>query len=103
MSERKKLIEELIYRTERKATMSDFIVAWGKLVEKCKHEKTHWIQEIDQEGEFHNDLVKRCYICGVNIDELNIEKEFVEKLLCDFDRACEEKKAALTHQKTDGG
>lgn len=92
MSERKKLLEDLIYRNERKATMSDFIIAWGKLVEKCKHEKTHWIQEMDDTGELHNDLVKRCYICGTNIDELSVDKAFTEKLLNDFDRACEEKK-----------
>jgi hypothetical protein len=103
MSERRKLMDELLYRLERKATVSDFIIAWGKLVESCKHEKTHWIQEIDNDsGEFHNDLVKRCYVCGVNIDELSVEKEFVEKLLADFDKACEEKKLLVTPIKGQG-
>ena len=95
MTEKRKLMEELIYREKRKATMSDFIVSWGKLVAACKHERTHWIQEMDEFGELHNNLVKRCYVCGVNIDELCVEKEFVEKLIYDFDAACEEKKASL--------
>lgn len=93
MSERAKLMEEFIYRHNRAVTMSDFIIAWGKLVESCKHEKTHWIQEVDNEGNLRNDLVKRCYICGTNIDELIVEKVFVEKLLKDFDKACDKKKA----------
>jgi hypothetical protein len=70
MSERLKLEQEFIRRQRNPLTMSDFIVAWGKLVENCKHEKTHWIQELDSEGTLRKDLVKRCYICGVNVDEL---------------------------------
>ena len=96
MTERRKLEEEFLYRHGRTTTMADFIIAWGKLVAFCKHEKTHWIQEVDSMGNFHNDLVKRCYICGVNIDSLeNVEKEFIEKLLSDFDKTCERKKIML--------
>ena len=97
MSERAKLEEEFLYRHRRGTTMADFIIAMGKLVENCKHEKTHWIQEVDSRGNFHDDLIKRCYICGVNIDTLeDVEKEFVEKLLSQFDRTCEKKKASIT-------
>jgi hypothetical protein len=101
MSERAKLEEEFLYKRGRTTTISDFIIAWGKLVENCKHEKTHWIQEVDSMGNFHNDLVKRCYVCGVNIDTLeDVEKEFVEKLLANFDKSCEKKKASINQKET---
>lgn len=103
MSERAKLEQEFINRQRHPLTMADFIIAWGKLVENCKHEKAHWIQEMDSEGNLRNSLVKRCYICGVNIDELiGVEKAFTEKLLKDFDDACEQKKASLTSSETTG-
>jgi hypothetical protein len=96
MTERTKLEQEFMRRQRQPLTMANFIVAWGRLVENCKHEKAHWIQEMDSEGNLRNDLVKRCYLCGVNIDELNdVEKAFTEKLLKDFDDACEAKKALL--------
>lgn len=103
MSERHKLEEQFLSRNRRNVTMSDFIVAWGKLVESCKHEKTRWIQEVDSEGQLKGDLVKRCYICGTNIDSLeDVETEFIEKLLDDFDKACEEKKLLVTPIKGHG-
>jgi len=99
MSEKAKLIDEFAYRHLRNLTMSDFIIAWGKLVERCKHEKTHWVQEMDSEGNLHNDLVKRCFVCGVNVDVIQNEKEFVEKLQHDWDTACEKKKNSLHSKK----
>jgi hypothetical protein len=97
MTERAKLEQEFINRQRNPFTMADFIIAWGKLVENCKHEKTHWIQELDSEGSLRNDLVKRCYVCGVNIDSLiGVEEEFTQKLLKSFDDACERKKKTLS-------
>lgn len=100
MSERHKLEEQFLSRYRRNVTMSDFIIAWGKLVESCKHEKTRWIQEVDSEGMLRGDLVKRCYICGTNIDELNVNKKFIEGLLDAFDKSCEEKKLSLAKKET---
>ncbi len=95
MSERRKLEEEFLYKHSQRLTMADFIIAYGKLVENCKHEKTRWIQELTLEGNFSKGLVKRCHVCGVNIDSLDVEREFVEKLLDDFDAACEKKKLSV--------
>lgn len=95
MSERRKLEAKWEMETYRGHTVypKDMIIQLGKLVENCPHSKTHWIQEIDREGEFKDKLFKRCYLCSFNIDELEAEPEFVENLLGAFDRSCEEKKA----------
>lgn len=96
MSERAKLEERFIEKYTNHYTMSDFILAWAHLVETCKHEKTHWIQEVDSNGDLKGDLKKRCYVCGINLEILDVPKYFIEKLLSDFDKACEKKKASLT-------
>lgn len=102
MSEKRKLEQQFIEKMGRHTTMADFIVQWGKLVEKCPHTKTHWIQEIDSEGLLKGYLKKRCYLCGINIEYLDVDEEFKEKLLADFDKACEEKKLLITPIKGQG-
>jgi uncharacterized Fe-S cluster-containing MiaB family protein len=73
----------------------DMLLELAKLVGQCPHNHTHWIQELTKEGVLTEKLFKRCYLCGYNIDEMEADKEFVEKLLDDFDKACEEKKASI--------
>lgn len=94
MSERKKLEEKWLLEQYKGCTVlpKDMIIELGKLVEQCPHNKTHWVQELDSEGVFKNKLFKRCFLCGFNIDELDVDEEFREGLLSDFDKRCEEKK-----------
>ena len=80
----------------------DMVIQLGKLVESCPHTKTHWIQEIDGEGKFKDKLLKRCFLCGFNIDELEVEPEFIEQILTTFDKSCEEKKLLTTPIKAHG-
>jgi uncharacterized Fe-S cluster-containing MiaB family protein len=44
-------------------------------------------------------LFKRCYLCGYNIDELEADPYFVERLLAVFDKSCEKQKLLLAHEK----
>ena len=101
MSERRKLEESWKLRSLKgeHVTATDMVIEMGKLVERCTHNKTHWIQEINQDGEFSNKLFKRCFLCGFNIEELNVEPEFVEQILTDFDKSCEIKKVAVNQAK----
>ena len=92
MSERAKLEQDFLYKGRLRLSSADFIIAWGKIVTNCKHENAHWIQELHADGTFSNIIVKRCYICGVNIDEMEVETEFVKKLLKLYDKECEKKK-----------
>ncbi len=94
MSERIKLEQSWKERLSNgeKLTAQDMVIEVGKLVEKCPHNKTHWVQEINREGEFSNKLFKRCFLCGFNIDELDVEPEFLEHVLANFDVSCEAKK-----------
>ena len=104
MSERKKLYDKWKIEEYRGHIVwpRDMIIQLGKLVESCPHNKTHWIQEIDREGEFTDKLFKRCYLCGFNLDELEVEPEFLDQLLAAFDKSCEEKKLLITPIKGEG-
>jgi len=101
MSARKKLEEDFLYKGRLRLSSADFIIAWGKLVAECKHENAHWIQELHADGTFSNIIVKRCYICGVNIDEMEVESAFIEKLLKIYDKECEKKKKSLHSTNTE--
>jgi hypothetical protein len=103
MSERKKLEQswELRAIQGKKLTPADMIIELGKMVENCKHTDAHWIQEITQDGIFKDKLVKRCYLCGFNIDELDADPEFLSYILAFWDSACEEKKQALNESTVD--
>jgi hypothetical protein len=94
MSERKKLEQnwELRTLTGEKISPATMITELGKLVAQCPHNRAHWIQEITREGVFSSKLLKRCYLCGYNIDELDVESGFVEQLLTEFDMRCEARK-----------
>jgi hypothetical protein len=73
-----------------------FLTEKGELQEDCKHEKTHWLQEIAVDGSFKAGLFKRCFICGATIDKLKCEPEFVEQLLIQFDISVEAYKAKMS-------
>lgn len=92
MSARKKLEEDFYYKSRLPLTSADFVIAMGKLVENCKHEKTHWLQEIHPDGTFSTVVVKRCFVCGCNLEFLEVDEQFLERLLGDFDKSCEEQK-----------
>jgi hypothetical protein len=103
VSERQKLEESWKMRSLKgeHVTPTDMIIEMGKLVEKCPHDKTHWIQEINKDGEFSDNLLKRCFLCGFNVDELNVEPEFIEQILTDFDKSCELKKVSINQTKAE--
>lgn len=67
----------------------------------CKHKKTQWLQEIDKDGELNEGLFKRCLNCNATLSSIKDDPEFIKKVLTDFDKACEEKKASLESQGID--
>jgi hypothetical protein len=69
----------------------DFYIKLCKLQSECKHELTHWVQEITQEGYLKQGLFKRCYICGFTIDRFDTDLEFQNQLLNEFDYHVERK------------
>jgi hypothetical protein len=101
MSERKKLEQNWELRTLKgeKISPATMIIELGKLVAQCSHSQAHWIQEINSEGVFSSKLFKRCYLCGYNIDELDVDPEFLEQILTAFDKSCEEKKALISKKE----
>lgn len=65
-----------------------FYVAWDKLEKKCKHEKTHWMQELDKKGNYKGGLFKRCFVCGKTLEKLpEIEIETIDLAMKAFDDA----------------
>jgi hypothetical protein len=99
------LLEEEIQRKHRKYTSKlykEFLFKMAKIKEICSHGETHWIQEITKDGIVVPSLKKRCYLCGLNIEELKVEPEFIEQLMADFDKKCEEKKLISTPIKGEG-
>lgn len=77
-----------------------FYTDLGKLQIECKHEKTHWMQEIRADGSCDKDLSKRCFICGSTIETLEVIDSFKEQLLDKFDAEVELKKLSLATEKT---
>jgi hypothetical protein len=59
-----------------------------ELQEACKHEKTHWMQELNKEGDFKAGLFKRCFICGATLDSFEDEK-LSELAMDNFDKVIE--------------
>jgi hypothetical protein len=60
-----------------------------ELQETCKHEKTHWMQELTKEGDFKEGLFKRCFICGATIEKLEANDKAIELAMQAFDNAVE--------------
>jgi len=63
-----------------------------KLQKDCKHEKTHWLQEIAKDGTFKDDLVKRCFVCGANVEKFTVKIDVIEQIMVNFDKDVEQKK-----------
>lgn len=105
MSERYKLQKDWEFRTMigKTVTPMDMLLEMAQLVQNCPHNKTHWIQELTKEGVLTEKIFKRCYLCGYNIEEIELnDNEFLEKILSDFDKAVEEKKLSLTQKESKG-
>ena len=99
MSELNKLTQKWQQAHSRRFTkhLGQYYKAVDKLQKECKHEKTHWIQEIAKDGSFPEDtLTKRCFVCGANIDKFNVGVKLAEHFLTVFDKNVEEAKAAST-------
>jgi|SRR5208283_5059866 len=93
MSEVDKIIEKYQKKHQRleRNLQIKFYTEIGKLQIECKHEKTHWMQELTKEGKLKNGLFKRCLICGSTIDTLENEVAS-EECLTIFDKKADELK-----------
>jgi len=60
-----------------------------ELQETCKHEKTHWMQELTKEGDFKEGLFKRCFVCGATVQKFDANDEAIEVAMKAFDGAVE--------------
>jgi len=76
-----------------------FYADLGKLQIECKHEKTHWMQEICHDGSFKKGVFKRCFVCGATVETLEITDSYKEQLLGKFDAEVELKKLSLATEK----
>ncbi len=96
MSELTKLHSEFIKKNEKRQLkiFKDFQRAIIELQLNCKHEKTHWMQEIDREGKFKDGFFKRCFVCGATVDHIDVSDEEKEKLMQIFDEAAEKHKTS---------
>lgn len=97
MSEFVKLKEK--YQTMNQAMTVYFRATFDsevkELQESCKHDKTHWMQELTKEGDFKEGLFKRCFICGATVEMLEVPNEAIEVAMKAFDGATEIIKASL--------
>ena len=60
----------------------------------CKHEKTHWMQELKSDGSLKGGLFKRCFVCGKTLETFDCAAEVAEKLVGLFDCEVEKVKKA---------
>lgn len=58
---------------------------------ECKHEKMHWIQELNKAGHYKNGLFKRCFVCGLTLDTFDSTADIMEQILYAFDIHVEQK------------
>ncbi len=98
-------LEELTFKWQREYSrrftkhLGQYYKAVDKLQAECQHEKTHWIQELVKDGTFEEALVKRCFVCGKNIDKLEADSVFIETVLNEFDASVERRKALTNADK----
>ena len=97
MSKLVKLEQKFSTKAEetREKQLLAFFKAMGELQFNCKHEKTHWIQEISKEGIFSVALYKRCFICGSTVEKIDLKTETQEQILVQFDSSVEQAKLAV--------
>jgi hypothetical protein len=91
MSEFDKLTEKWQREHSRRFTkhLGQYYAAVDKLQKECKHEKTHWIQELDKQGNVTDGLFKRCFVCGVNVQKVDADDKTIELALKAFDDSVE--------------
>jgi len=96
------MIDELVNKHQKKQQHLQlrFYYDLGKLQNECKHEKTHWMQEIRKDGSFKENLYKRCFVCGATVETLEAPDSFREQLLNKFDSEVESKKSSDNAEKT---
>jgi hypothetical protein len=82
--------------------LGQYYAAVGKLQAECKHTKTHWMQELDKEGNYKEGLFKRCFICGKTVEKLDATDEVVEVVMKAFDDAVEAHKSSQEAKKPEG-
>ena len=78
--------------------LGEFYAKVDKLQKECKHEKTHWIQELNKDGSFKGMLVKRCFVCGANIEKLDTTEIQLEMFLNNFDADVERYKISFVEK-----
>jgi len=93
--------DEHMDKVYRKA-LAVYFTKLGIVQEECKHEKTHWIQEIATDGSLSTELRKRCYVCGLTVDTLNLDKDALEAILIAYDKNIEFEKEIRTPIKAHG-
>lgn len=99
MSEQRRLKEEYHIKCNvySQRLLRGFLEKLGKLQAECKHEKTHWMQELNPDGTFKEGLYKRCFICGSTVEVFcSATPEFIENILNDFDSSIESQRAWLS-------
>jgi hypothetical protein len=80
-----------------------FYVTLDKLQKECKHEITHWMQELDRSGCPKAGLFKRCFVCGATVEKLDASDEAIEVAMKAFDGATELLKATLDNKEITEG
>lgn len=93
MSELEKLMTK--YEKKRQKALVNFYSELGRLQIECTHKKTHWIQEIQKDGSFKEELYKRCFVCGATVENLSISDDVKEEFMNKFDSEVELKKQSL--------
>ncbi len=94
MSELRKLKDEYHQKCVEKSRkmLLTFLIKMGELQTECKHELTHWMQELAEDGTIKDGLFKRCFVCGFTIETFNVSADIVKALLSKFDKDVEEQK-----------
>jgi hypothetical protein len=78
----------------------EFLFKMVTLKADCEHKKTHWLQEMNREGVLSEKLVKRCFICGQNVEEITFDKAISEQILNQFDCNIEQQKQLTSSNQT---
>jgi hypothetical protein len=84
-------LEKLTFKWQREHSrrftkhLGKYYKAVDKLQAECKHEKTHWMQELDKDGEYKKGLFKRCFICGATVEKLDADNKFIDVAMKAFD------------------
>jgi hypothetical protein len=101
MTEQERLVDALFEWHAKKLDKlnTKFYATLDRLQKDCKHERTHWMQEIDKAGYPKAGLFKRCFICGATVEHLDASNEAVEIAMKAFDGATELIKASLNKSK----